>query len=175
MKKLLIVVDMQNDFIDGALGTKEAQEMTPRLAKFIKEFDGYVIPTMDTHHENYLDTLEGKKLPVKHCIEGTDGWNISDLIMQGLLQNDGLQNAVHKPTFGSFDLVDRVADLQKDIDHIEITGLCTDICVVSNALMLRAAFPDMAIAVHRNLCAGVTPETHEASLTTMKMCQIDVI
>jgi nicotinamidase-related amidase len=175
MKKLLVVIDMQNDFIDGALGTPEAREMTPRLVKYINEFDGCVIATLDTHHENYLETLEGKKLPVMHCVEGTDGWRINDSVMHALMENKGFIDFIRKPTFGSFALIDKIADIQKDIDHIEIAGLCTDICIASNALILRAAFPDMLIAVHGNLCAGVTPESHEAALATMRMCQIDII
>ena len=174
-KDLLIVIDMQNDFIDGPLGTPEAREMTPHLAEFIKNFKGHILATMDTHKDNYLETLEGKNLPVKHCIIETDGWNINNSILHALMTNEGFMEFIHKPTFGSFALIDKIADILKDIDTIKICGLCTDICVASNALILRAAFPDTPIFVLKDLCAGVTPETHEAALTTMKMCQIEVI
>lgn len=174
-KDLLIVIDMQNDFIDGPLGTPEARVMTPHLAEFIKNFKGHILATMDTHKDNYLETLEGKKLPVKHCIMATEGWNINNSIMHALMTNEGFMEFIHKPTFGSFALIDKVADILKDIDTIKICGLCTDICVASNALILRAAFPDTPIFVLEDLCAGVTPESHEAALTTMKMCQIEVI
>ncbi len=165
MKKTLIVVDMQNDFIDGSLGTKEAQAILPNVQAKIKEYQGRgdeIIFTRDTHHEDYLDTPEGKKLPVEHCIEGTHGWEIAEgLEVSGCIYID-------KPTFGW------VHWNERSFEEIELVGLCTDICVVSNALILKAAFPDVEITVDAGCCAGVTPATHKAALETMKMCQINV-
>lgn len=166
MKKTLIVVDMQNDFIDGTLGTKEAQAIVDRVRAKIEQYrlaGDRVIFTRDTHGEDYLDTPEGKKLPVKHCIRGTYGWQI-----EKSLNAEGC-TIIDKPTFGwtSWD--------EWDFEEVELVGLCTDICVVSNALLLKALFPEIAISVDASCCAGVTPQSHEAALTTMKMCQIDVI
>ena len=165
MKKTLIIVDMQNDFIDGSLGTKEAQAIVGNVKKKIGEYEARgdeIIFTRDTHQENYLDTSEGKKLPVKHCIYGTKGWEIA----AGLETSDCIR--IDKPTFGFTGWKER------DFGEIEIIGLCTDICVVSNALILKAMFPDVEITVDAACCAGVTPETHRAALETMKMCQIRV-
>lgn len=167
MKRTLIVVDMQNDFIDGALGTKEAQSIVPNVKKKIEDYKARgdeIIFTRDTHLNNYLDTNEGEHLPVKHCIEGTYGWLISDELDNGV----GYP-VIDKYTFG-FD-----GWIHYDFEEIELVGLCTDICVVSNALILKALFPDIDITVDASCCAGVTPETHQAALTTMKMCQINVI
>ena len=164
--KTLIVVDMQNDFIDGSLGTKEAQAIVPRVAAKIKEYvenGDEVIFTRDTHSENYLDTPEGKKLPVGHCIKGTHGWEIAD----GLYVDGAV--CIDKPNFGWPNWNERT------FEEIELVGLCTDICVVSNALILKAQFPDVNISVDSSCCAGVTPQSHEAALLTMKMCQIDMI
>lgn len=174
MKKVLIVVDMQNDFVDGALGTKEAVATVDNVVKTIEDFDGEVIATLDTHFENYMDTSEGKKLPVPHCIKGTEGWHINAKVLEALVKKN--YRAVEKPTFGSTDLVDIIKDMQKE-DELELLllGLCTDICVVSNALLLKANFPEMKIGVAAECSAGVTPESHDAALLTMKMCQIDVI
>lgn len=165
MKKTLIVVDMQNDFIDGSLGTKEAQAIVENVKKKIAEYQergDEVIFTRDTHEEDYLETPEGKKLPVKHCIYGTKGWEIAE----------GLETSgcvcIDKPTFGWMRWSER------SFEEIELVGLCTDICVVSNALILKAAFPDVEITVDASCCAGVTPNTHKAALETMKMCQIQV-
>ena len=176
-KKLLIVVDMQNDFIDGALGTAEAQAIVPAVIDRINECRqaGWtLIATLDTHGENYMDTPEGKKLPVPHCIRGTDGWQLRADIAEALGE-DCIR--VEKPTFGSIQLPWIVADLTQGDDPvtIELLGLCTDICVVSNALLLKAHFLDANIAVRRACCAGVTPATHEAALATMGCCQIDVV
>ena len=180
-KKILIVIDVQNDFITGSLRKEEAIKKVPNIVKKINEFDGDAIfYTMDTHHKDYLDTNEGKKLPVVHCVEGTEGWEIEGSVMDALTDADkrGIKVVrVEKPTFGSYDLVDEIKhiSLWADLD-IEFVGFCTDICVVSNALLVKAAFYEKAkIAVVEDCCAGVTPETHEAALTTMKMCQIDVI
>lgn len=167
MRKTLIVIDMQNDFIDGALGTKEAQAIVPNVKKKIEEYDanGYdVVFTRDTHQNDYLSTNEGKHLPVAHCIEGTYGWQISSEL------DWESRPTVDKPTFGNLNWKTFF-----DFEDIEIVGLCTDICVVSNALILKAMYPDANITVDANCCAGVTPESHRAALTTMKMCQINVI
>ena len=167
MSRTLIVVDMQNDFIDGSLGTREAQSIVPNVANKIKEYQNRgdkIIFTRDTHETNYLSTPEGKKLPVEHCIYGTHGWKIAD----GL----EVENCwyIDKPTFGWTHWTDLSLG-----DEIELIGLCTDICVVSNALILKATFPYAEITVDASCCAGVTPETHKAALETMKMCQINVI
>ena len=166
MKKTLLVIDMQNDFIDGALGSNEAQQIVANVREKIAQRlnEGYeVIFTRDTHQEDYLSTPEGKKLPIKHCIEGTHGWQIAE----GLYV-DGCK-IIDKPTFGY------VHWDGFDFEKIEIVGLCTDICVVSNALILKATFPEAEISVDASCCAGVTPQSHEAALTTMQMCQMEVI
>lgn len=166
MKKTLIVVDMQNDFIDMALGTKEAVAIVPNVINKIKSYidnGDEVIFTRDTHQTDYLSTPEGIKLPVEHCIEGTKGWEIYDGVYA-----DGCK-VINKPNFGWPNWS------SETLEEVELVGLCTDICVVSNALIIKATFPDIKVSVDSTCCAGVTPETHEAALTTMKMCQIDVI
>lgn len=175
-KKFLIVVDMQRDFIDGSLGTKEAQAIVPAAAKRIRacrEAGFTVIATLDTHEENYLDTPEGRKLPVPHCIRGTAGWQLDPRIAAEV-QNGLL---VEKPTFGSVRLPEIIAGLTapEETPVLHLLGLCTDICVISNALLLKAHFPDARIAVYRDSCAGVTPMLHQAALDTMQSCQIDLI
>lgn len=173
MKKILVVVDMQKDFVDGALGSKEAVAIVPNVVKKIEEFDGEIFVTYDTHFENYMDTNEGKNLPVPHCIKGTDGWELNKEVMDAL--NNKAYTTVEKITFGSVDLPGLVGKAAGDEEFsVELVGLCTDICVVSNALLLKANFPEMNILVDAACCAGVTPESHEAALTTMKMCQIEV-
>ncbi len=165
MRKTLIVIDMQNDFIDGALGTKEAQAIVPNVKKKIEEYEARgdeIIFTRDTHLKNYLETNEGKHLPIEHCICNTYGWHISDKLGYGY-------DVINKATFGYNGWS------EYDFEEIELVGLCTDICVVSNALILKATFPEIDITVDASCCAGVTPETHQAALTTMKMCQINVI
>lgn len=173
MKHFLVIVDIQKDFVDGALGTKEAQAMVPLAAETIAAFDGEIFVTYDTHFENYLDTAEGKKLPVKHCVKGTPGWELDAAIAKAL-EGKGY-TPVEKLTFGSVKLPEliRAAAGEADFD-ITLLGLCTDICVVSNALILKANFPEKEIAVLSSCCAGVTPESHAAALTTMAMCQIHV-
>ena len=169
MKRTLIVIDMQNDFIDGALGTKEAQAIVPNVKKKIEEYKtrgDEIIFTRDTHRANYLETNEGKHLPVEHCIYGTEGWKIAEEVDCPKCDH------INKSTFGY--------EYWKDHDQfnfreIELVGVCTDICVVSNALILKAQFPNTNITVDASCCAGVTPESHQAALTTMKMCQINVI
>lgn len=173
MKDYLIVVDIQNDFVDGALGTDEAQAMIDAAAKRIRDFSGKVFVTMDTHFENYMDTREGKKLPVPHCIKGTDGWQLNDRIREAIYGKDF--DVVEKHTFGSTELPKLIrSDAGDDEVSIELIGLCTDICVVSNALILKANFCESEVSVDASCCAGVTPETHRAALETMKMCQINV-
>ncbi len=174
MKKILVVVDIQKDFVDGALGTPEAVAIIDNAVSKIEGFEGKIYVTFDTHFENYMETAEGKKLPVPHCIKGTDGWKLNDKISAALF-NKGC-TAVEKLTFGSVDLPKLISEEVGDEDFsVELIGLCTDICVVSNALILKANFPEKEIIVDSACCAGVTSETHDAALTTMKMCQINVI
>ncbi len=173
MRKLLIVIDMQNDFIDAALGTKEAVSIVDAVKEKIRSYPaGDVIATMDTHGENYMDTQEGKYLPVPHCIRGTEGWKIRPDIEE-LLEGARIYE---KPTFGSMKMAaDLKALSEKEKIELELIGLCTDICVVSNALLLKAAMPEVKISVDPACCAGVTPEKHEAALETMRSCQIQVV
>jgi len=173
MKRFLVVVDMQKDFVDGSLGTKEAVAITDAVAEKIRAFDGDIFVTYDTHFENYLETAEGKKLPVKHCIKGTDGWQL-DAKVAAALEGRAFTR-VEKLTFGSVGLASLIREKAGQEDFtIELIGLCTDICVVSNALMLKANFYEKEISVDASCCAGVTPQTHAAALETMKMCQITV-
>ena len=169
MAKILIVVDMQNDFIDGALGTKEAVAIVPYVKKAIEEFDGKVFFTRDTHFENYMQTQEGANLPVPHCIKGSEGWQI-----RAELDSLRTTEALDKLTFGSSDLVD-VLKAEGDIESITFLGLCTDICVISNAMLVKAFFPEVPLIVDAKGCAGVTPESHLRALEAMKVCQIKVI
>ncbi len=173
MRKILIVVDMQNDFIDAALGTKEALAIVEAVKSKIRSYPvADVIATMDTHSENYMETQEGENLPVPHCIKGTEGWKLRPEIGQLL------QGAVifEKPTFGSMDLAAFLTKLSEtEKIELELIGLCTDICVVSNAILLKAAMPEVRITVDASCCAGVTPEKHLAALETMRSCQIRVI
>ena len=173
MKKLLIVVDMQKDFVDGALGTPEAQKIVDKVVEKIKGFDGDVIATLDTHTPDYMQTQEGVKLPVPHCIKGTDGWKLIPAV-DAALEEKGY-TAVEKPTFGSVTLPELLAQKYDTSElQIELVGLCTDICVVSNALLLKAFFPEVPICVDAACCAGVSPESHQAALQTMASCQITV-
>ncbi len=174
MKHILIVVDIQKDFVDGALGTAEAVAMVGNAAKKIKDFSGDIFVTLDTHFENYMKTAEGCKLPVPHCIKGTEGWELDQNIAKALAGKNFTK--VEKLTFGSTQLPELIRKVVKDDDFdITLIGLCTDICVVSNALILKANFPEKDIYVDATCCAGVTPETHNAALITMKMCQINII
>ena len=168
--KALIVVDMQRDFIDGALGTKEAVAIVPKVIEKVKEYENradLIIYTKDTHYDDYLKTREGRHLPVEHCIKGTPGHDIPDEILRG---HDVV---FEKLTFGSVELVEYLRTLELDV--VELIGICTDICVVSNALLIKASFPELDVTVDSACCAGVTPDTHTAALTTMKMCQINVL
>lgn len=171
--KALIVVDMQNDFIDGALGTNEAQAIVgnvkAKIEEYVKDRD-CVIFTRDTHGSNYMDTQEGHKLPVPHCIEGTEGWEIRE----ELKVEDGV--IIDKPTFGSYELVDTLKEIDEEtpLESIELVGLCTDICVISNAMMIKAAFLEIPVIVDASCCAGVSPQSHDNALNAMEMCQIEV-
>jgi len=169
MSKLLVVVDMQKDFVDGSLGTAEAVKIVPQVKKEIENFDGEVVFTLDTHSSIYLETQEGKNLPVPHCIKGTDGWKL-DKTIEPLSFG---KKIFEKPTFGSVELSEYVAS--GDYDDITLIGLCTDICVLSNAMLIKAFLPEVKVSVIANACAGVTPESHENALSAMKMCQINVI
>lgn len=175
--KVLVVVDMQNDFIDGSLGTPEAQAIVPNVKKKIEEAianGDLIVFTRDTHFENYLNTKEGVKLPVEHCVRGTEGWKIHKDLNPGVYKN---MHILDKFTFRSSELPVLLHEdgVAKTYNEIELIGLCTGICVVSNALLLKAAFYDsMEISVDATCCACVTPESHEAALKTMEMCQINV-
>lgn len=171
--KVLVVIDMQNDFITGVLGNAETASVVDKVVKRINDFheaekDGRIIATLDTHFENYLSTQEGKNLPVPHCIKGTNGWNLVDQIKSLLSENDVM---INKETFGAIDLPDVIRKMGY-VDEIRIVGVCTDICVISNAMILKAAFPEVPIKVIASCCAGVTPESHENALNAMKVCQI---
>ena len=169
----LIVVDMKNDFIDGALGTKEAVAIVPAVIDKIKNFKGKVIATRDTHTEDYLNTQEGRNLPVKHCIEGSYGWEIQKDIAE-LISTEPF----NKPTFGSQELGEYLkkydANAEK-IDSITLIGLCTDICVISNAMLIKAFLPEVPVKVDAKCCAGVTPKAHERALGAMTSCQIEIV
>lgn len=173
MRKILVVIDMQNDFIDGALGTKEAEAIVINVKNKILTYEPRdIIATRDTHEADYLNTQEGKYLPVEHCIRGTDGWQIRPELAE-LLQEAVIYD---KPTFGSTSLAEDLRKLsEREQIEIELVGLCTDICVVSNALLLKAAMPEVRISVDPACCAGVTPESHEAALKTMQSCQIQMV
>ncbi len=170
MRKVIVVIDMQNDFIDGALGTKEAQVMLPHLvAKLEREKDALLIFTQDTHSKNYMETQEGRNLPVPHCIKPEKGWEIAPSLQPFVKKAAAV---IEKPAFGSLELPKAVAKLQPD--EVELVGLCTDICVISNAMILKAAFPELPAAVDASCCAGVTPASHDNALQAMKMCQVDI-
>ena len=174
MKKILIVVDMQKDFVDGALGSGEAVAIVPNVVNKIETFEGDIIVTYDTHPENYMETQEGRNLPVPHCIKGTDGWKLDRKVQAAL--DKRVYKTIEKPTFGSVELPEYIKTnyIPGEIE-VELIGLCTDICVVSNALLMKANFLETKVSVDAKCCAGVTPESHNAALTTMKMCQINVI
>ena len=172
MQNVLIVVDMQNDFIDGALGTKEAVAIVPNVLEKVKNFDGTILFTRDTHEENYMETQEGKNLPVPHCIKGTQGWQIRQE-----LEELRTTEAIDKVTFGSSELPEKLLALHEEnaIESITFVGLCTDICVISNVMITKAFLPEVEIMVDASCCAGVTPQTHENALEAMKMCQVKVV
>lgn len=167
--KLLVVVDMQNDFISGALGSSEAEQIVPYVKGLIENFDGQVIFTRDTHYKNYMETQEGKNLPVPHCVFGTEGWQIhSDL--EVLRKTE----AVNKITFGSKELVELLKD-RTDIENITFVGLCTDICVISNVMLIKAYYPEIPLIVDAKGCAGVTPQSHKTALDAMKAIQVQIV
>lgn len=173
MKSLLLVIDMQNDFIDGALGTKEAEAIVPAVLKRVREFEGDVIYTRDTHFESYLETQEGKNLPVPHCIKGTPGWELHPELKK--LCESMNSPVLDKLTFGSRELPAFLEEhYPEGLACVELIGLCTDICVISNAMLLKAFFPELPVSVTASCCAGVTPQSHENALNAMKMCQITV-
>lgn len=166
--KYLIVVDMQNDFITGSLGSEHAQKIVPHVIQKVKNFDGKVIFTRDTHSDNYMHTQEGTKLPVLHCVKGTIGWQICDELMPFV------NEVVDKITFGSVELPDILRSHNEEIEKIELCGLCTDVCVISNAMILKAAFPETTIEVDSMCSAGVSVESHNTALNAMKAVQIEV-
>ena len=171
MQDILIVVDMQNDFIDGALGTSEAVAIVPKVAEKVKSFKGTVIFTRDTHGENYMQTQEGRNLPVSHCIKGSHGWEVCPALEP---LRTGL--TIDKPTFGSAELGKQLLELdaKEPVGSITLVGLCTDICVISNAMIAKAFLPEVPVTVDAACCAGVTPESHRNALNAMKMCQVRI-
>ena len=171
----LLVIDMQNDFVDGALGTPEAEAIVSAVAARARSFAGTVVFTRDTHGEDYLQTQEGKNLPVPHCVEGTPGWELVPALAEAQKALDA--PVFDKPTFGSTELASWLVarDAERPISSIELCGLCTDICVVSNALLVKASLPEVPVRVRASLCAGVTPASHEAALDTMRSCQVEVL
>lgn len=175
MNKILVVIDMQNDFIDGALGTKEAEAIVKNVIAKIKSYKSCTVyATRDTHQKNYLKTQEGKYLSVKHCIEGTEGWQIHKDVAAALKKVNA--KIIDKPSFGSRELAELLAAENKiEPCQVELVGLCTDICVVSNAIMIKGLSPEMPITVDASCCAGVTPEKHNAAIETMRSCQIEII
>ena len=166
--KFLIVVDMQNDFINGSLGSSHAEEIVPEAVKKVESFDGSIIFTRDTHDENYLNTQEGKKLPIEHCIKGTHGWEICDAL------KEYAHTVIDKPTFGSIGLPALLGSLG-EVDEVTLVGLCTDICVISNAMLIKAAFPEARVVIDSSCCAGVTSESHNNALAAMAAVQIEII
>ena len=166
--KYLIVVDMQNDFTTGSLGSSHAAGIIPAVVKKVKSFDGSVIFTRDTHGTDYMDTQEGRKLPVVHCVKGTNGWEICDAL------KPYVKTVVDKITFGSMELPGILAAFGEPVEEITLCGLCTDICVISNAMILKAAFPEVQIIVDASCCAGVTMESHRTALNAMSAVQIDI-
>lgn len=176
MKKLLVVVDMQNDFVDGALANPAAQAIVKPICDKIAAWDGDIIATLDTHQENYMETREGKYLPVPHCIKSTNGHKLNGDIQNALMEFDAAGGHVvicEKPTFGSVALASLIKD--DAYDYIEFVGTCTSICVVSNALVLKANFPETNMAVDASCCACLNEDTHNAALTVMQTCQIDIL
>ena len=180
MKRILVLIDVQNDFITDALRNEDAIKAVPNIVEKVKNFEGdYIFMTQDTHSENYLDTMEGQKLPVIHCVEGTEGWEIEKSVAEAVSEKQTNANVIvetiSKPTFGSLELASEINKIQGELE-IEICGFCTDICVISNALLLKAQLYDRAnIKVIDNCCAGVTPQTHSSACEAMEMCQIDIV
>ena len=178
--KVLVVVDMQNDFIGGALGTPEAAAVVPRVVEKIRSWEGLIYATQDTHFANYLETQEGQVLPVEHCIQGTEGWRIEPRVRRALTEGAKRNESVlyiTKDTFGSRDLAAQLVERNKDepVACIELVGLCTDICVISNALVLKTFLPEVPIRVDAACCAGVNPESHQNALDALRQCQVTII
>lgn len=173
MKNILIVVDMQNDFVDGVLGSPEAVAILPAVADKIRNHQGMLIFTRDTHTSEYMDTREGKYLPVPHCIEGTTGWEIHPTVWSAIPEGADV-TVVDKPTFGSVALARQLEELHRHtpVSTVTLIGVCTDICVISNAMLIKAALPEIDVVIDAACCAGVTPESHQNALSAMKMCQI---
>lgn len=177
--KFLIVVDMQKDFVDGALGSNEAVAIVHKVVEKINGFDGAIAVTHDTHQENYMETQEGRNLPVMHCVEGTDGWRLNDAVFEALDTKYDERSPIEvfmKPSFGSTELADWLVqkDKAEPIDEIVLVGLCTDICVISNAMLIKAFLPEVKVTVDAACCAGVTPDSHNNALAAMKACQINI-
>lgn len=174
-QRYLVVVDMQRDFVDGALGTPEAQGIVASVAAKAQAFDGTVVFTKDTHYSDYLQTLEGKNLPVEHCLHGTPGWELMPELQA--IRDERNSFVFEKATFASLDLTMWLAEenVAEPIESIELIGLCTDICVVSNALLIKGWIPEVPLKVDASLCAGVTPDSHKAALATLRSCQVEVI
>lgn len=172
--KYLLIVDFQHDFINGSLGTSEAQELVPKVLAYIQNFDGELLFTLDTHNEDYLDTQEGRCLPIRHCIKGTKGWHLPDEIEE--IRQERALKTFEKSTFGCTKLAEylKSESVHTKVESLEIIGLCTDICVVSNALLIKSFNPELHIVVNPQLCAGTTPERHNAALQTMASCQIAI-
>lgn len=172
--KYLVVVDMQNDFVTGSLGTKEAEAVVSRVIEKVKNFDGVVVFTQDTHSEDYLETQEGRMLPVKHCIKETDGWKLVPQLDS--FAEEKQCRIFEKNTFGSVELADflRQRYAENELESVELIGLCTDICVISNALLIKAYMPELNVKADAGCCAGVTPDKHDAALQVMESCQIVV-
>lgn len=178
VKRVLVVTDMQNDFITGALGSEAAQAVVDNVCDRILGFDGGILFTLDTHAETYLDTQEGRRLPVPHCVAGTDGWTPNSAVWMALMERDvaDKEHVVYKDTFGATELPVRIHELYGEgIEEIVLVGLCTDICVISNAMLVKPFFPEARIVVDASCCAGVTPESHETALAAMRAVQIDVV
>lgn len=173
MQKVLVIVDMQNDFVDGALGTAEARAIVPAVTELVRSWDGPVLFTRDTHGEDYLATQEGRNLPVPHCIEGTDGWQLIPAL-QPLAQG---RPVIDKPTFGSVRLADLLTRMHADdpLESVTFAGVCTGICVISNAMLTKAALTEVPLWVKADCCACVTPESHKTALSAMALCQIQII
>jgi len=176
-KNILVVVDMQNDFVNGPLGTLEAEQILPAVCEKIKNFDGDIYVTKDTHTEDYMNTQEGKNLPVVHCIKGTKGWELHDKVMEALTESGKDYQVFEKPTFGSTDLAESLLKLNDDgkIESITFIGICTGICVISNAMLCKAYMPEVPLSVDAKCCACVTPQSHENAIDAMRLCQIKIV
>ena len=169
-KRMLVVVDMQNDFIDGPLGSEDAKAVVDKVCEKIDGWDGHVCFTMDTHYDDYPETIEGKHISIPHCVDATEGWQLNPEVEK---RHDAKSFTVYKSAFGSEELANIVSYL--DIEEVQLVGVCTDICVVSNALLLRSRLPYVAVSVDSSCCAGTTPENHDAALRVMRQCCVDVM